>query len=165
MALFGTLATLRAQAPQTPGFAAAFSYLDEVFRRSTAPWRRMHEMVAGQAQKVELPDGAFAIEQVYATKPRVEGFFESHRKYIDVQVIVEGAEVMEVIDAARVKVRQPYAEDRDLVIYDDAPDANVLRVQAGEGAIFFPADVHMPSLHLHAEPVLVRKSVVKILVG
>ena len=162
MALFGTVATVRAQAPRTPGFAAAFSYLDEVMRNGTTAWRRVHELTSGQSHKVELADGAFAIEQVYVTKPRGEGLFESHRKYIDVQVVIAGDEAMEVIDASRVTVRTPFAEDRDLILYHDAADASVLRLLAGDAAIFFPIDVHMPSLQLHGKPVVVRKTVVKV---
>ena len=41
-------------------------------------------------EKVDLSHGVFALEQVYETKPRAEGFFESHRKYIDVQFVFEG---------------------------------------------------------------------------
>jgi YhcH/YjgK/YiaL family protein len=54
---------------------------------------------------------------------------------------------------------------RDLATYLDAADASQLRLRAGEAAVFFPVDVHMPSLRVGAEPALVRKSVVKVPVG
>ncbi len=49
----------------------------------------------------ELAAGAFALEQAYQTKARPEGFFESHRKYIDMQVVVAGEEVLELAEISR----------------------------------------------------------------
>ncbi|MDP3072815.1 MAG: YhcH/YjgK/YiaL family protein [Opitutaceae bacterium] len=162
MALFGTLATLRTQAPRTPAIAAAFDYAEDVLRAGSPAQARLRALGAGATEKIELAHGAFAIEQAYETKPRAEGFFESHRKYIDLQLVVEGDEVMEVVDASRIAVREPYNADRDLVIYGDAAGASVLRVSSGLAAIFFPADVHMPTLRSGASGGLVRKTVVKI---
>jgi biofilm protein TabA len=166
MSLFGSLATVRAQAPQTSGFATAFAYIEDLMRRESAAMNRLRGIVRGASQKIELEGGVFAIEQVYETKPRAEGFFESHRKFIDVQVIVEGEELMEVIDASRITVRDAYVSERDLITYVDGKDASEIRLLAGEAAIFFPVDVHMPSLRLRSNtPVLVRKTVVKVPVG
>ena len=116
----------------------------------------------GESKKIELPGGVFAIEQVYETKPRAEGFFESHRKYIDVQVVVEGEETMELVEASRIAVKDAYQPERDVVIYADHAGASALRAVAGHAAIFFPVDVHMPSLRTGTAPVLVRKTVVKV---
>jgi biofilm protein TabA len=72
---------------------------------------------------------------------------------------------MEVVDDSRITVRQAYDAERDLITYLDINDASHLRVRAGEATIFFPVDVHMPSLRAGAAPVLVRKTVVKVPVG
>ena len=162
MALYGSFATVRAQAPQLPGFKAAFAYVEEVLRRDSAAANRIRALAVGESKKVELGDGVFVVEQVFTTKPRAEGFFESHRKYIDVQVVIEGEEVMELADASRMKIRDAYNPERDLITYEDNGDASMLRVLAGDAAIFFPADVHMPTLRLRAQSVLVRKAVVKV---
>lgn len=162
MALHGSFAALRAQAPQTPGFATAFAYVEEILRADSAARGRLRAIASGDSQKIELAGGAFAIEQVYETRLRADGFFESHRKYIDVQVVVEGEELMEVADASRIAVRQPYNAERDLIVYEDSTEASQLRVYAGHGTIFYPVDVHMPTLRIRAAPVLVRKTVVKV---
>jgi biofilm protein TabA len=165
MALFGSIATLRAQAPRTAGFVEAFTYVEELIRPGSNARNRLDGLAPGKSHKAELAHGVFAMEQVYETKARSEGFFESHRTYIDLQVIVTGEELMEVIDASRITVRQPYDAARDLMTYLDAADTSKLNVLAGEATIFFPVDVHMPSLRLHSQSALVRKSVVKIPVG
>ena len=162
MALFGSVTTLRTQAPQTSGFFAAFAYVEEALRAGSPAHDRLRGLGRGQSHKIDLGSGVFAIEQVYETKPRPEVFFESHRKYIDVQVVIEGEERMEVIDASRIAAKEAYDSERDLLIYVDVGDASHLRMSAGLAAIFFPVDVHMPSLRVNAAPVLVRKTVVKV---
>lgn len=162
MALFGSLAALRAQSPQNNRFGAAFAHAEELLRPGSPAQARLRGIAAGGSNRVELGDGVFAIEQVYETKPRAEGFFESHRKYVDLQVVIEGDEMMEVIDAARIAVRDPYDPERDLVTYADTAEGSRLRVGAGQATVFFPVDVHMPSLRVATGPVLVRKVVVKI---
>lgn len=162
MSLFGSFSTVRAQAPQTPGFLAAFAYVEDLLREDSAARARLRGIAVGSSHKVELTGGAFAIEQVYATKPRADGFFESHRKYIDVQVVVEGEELMEVLDVSRITARLPYDPERDFQAYEDGVGASHLRLTAGEATIFFPVDVHMPSLRSGVGPVVVRKTVVKV---
>lgn len=162
MAQFGSLASLREQ-NGTPQFAAAFAYAADALRAGSPVHARIAAMPAGTSERVELGGGVFAMEQVYAAKPRAEGFFESHRKYIDVQVIVAGIEAMEVEDIARLRVTAAYDPERDLLKYDPAtPDAARLVLRAGEAALFFPSDGHMPSLQVDGKPTLVRKTVVKV---
>jgi YhcH/YjgK/YiaL family protein len=78
-----------------------------------------------------------------------------------VQVIVAGEEAMEVEDITRLTVAEPYLEPRDLIKYADTASASRLRMRAGDVAVFFPVDGHMPCLQLNG-PLLVRKTVVKV---
>jgi len=157
---------LKAQAYPADKFAATWAYLEELLAPGSAAGERMRGIAEGETKRVELSGGAFALEQVYRTKARADGFFESHRKFIDVQVIFEGEERMEVVDRVHVKVREAYREERDLLVYEDGAGASVLRLGAGDAAVFFPVDVHMPGLRAgEGEGRLVRKTVVKVPVG
>lgn len=162
MALYGSFETIRAQTRLTPGFTIAFSYVEELLRAGSVAHQRIRSIAAGSTQKIDLGEGVFVVEQVYETKARSDGFFESHRKFIDVQVVVEGEELIELADIARMKIRQPYDAERDLIVYQDEPDASLFRLFPGQAGVFFPVDVHMPTLRVRAAPVLVRKSVVKV---
>jgi biofilm protein TabA len=103
----------------------------------------------------------FALVQEYRTKPDSEGFWESHRKYIDVQYVVAGAERMGYANLATLSVRQPYDADKDLLILDGSGD--FFTVGAGMFTIFAPQDAHMPCLAV-GEPAAVRKVVIKVAV-
>lgn len=162
MALYGSIATVRAQTLRNDGFTTAFTYLGELFRAGSPVQARVRAIGLGDTVKTDLAGGAYVIEQAYESRLRADGFFESHRKFIDIQVVFEGEELMEVADIARMTVRQPYNEKRDLIIYEDSTDAALLRVHPGQAAVFFPVDVHMPTLRVRAVPVVVRKCVVKV---
>jgi len=162
MAIVGFLATIRAQTARRDIFAPTFEYLDEMFRDGSPVSKRLLGAAVGATERIELPGGAFALEQVYLTKPRAEGFFESHRKYIDVQVVVEGVELMELADISRLTVSKPYDAEKDYLAYADYADASVLRLVEGDGAVFFPADGHMPGLRPGVAANLVRKTVIKV---
>jgi biofilm protein TabA len=161
MALFGSLATLRAQLAHGAPFQAAFRYLDAISVEGGADRARLLAVQTGKTERVELAGGAFALEQAYLTKPRAQAFFESHRAYIDVQVIVSGEELLEVADVSKLTVSEDLRPAKDLIKYRMYDAASVLRLGAGEAAVFFPVDGHMPSVAVQA-PGLVRKTVIKV---
>jgi biofilm protein TabA len=160
MSLFGPFAQVKSQAADAR-FAAAFAYVAEALRVGSEARGRIGQIAEGVTERIELGGGVFALEQVYQPKARADGFFESHRHYIDVQVIVEGEELMEVEDVSRLVVTTPYIPERDLIKYGDTAVASVLRMRAGDVAIFYPQDGHMPSLRWRTAG-LVRKTVVKV---
>lgn len=162
MALYGSLATVPAQAPRTAGFQIAFAYAAELLREGSSVQARVRAVPTGERRRTELGSGVFVSEECYLSKARPDGFFESHRNYVDVQIIVEGAETMEISDIACIAERQPYNPERDLILYADNPQASILRVFPGQMAVFFPNDVHMPTLRVGPAAQLVRKCVVKI---
>jgi YhcH/YjgK/YiaL family protein len=161
MALFGSLATVHAQLAHADRYPAIFAYLDECFRPGSVAFQRLRGLAVGQQERTELTGGAFALEQVYLSKLRPEAFFESHKQYIDVQVIVEGEEFIEVVDIAKLSLKEDKTPAKDVLIYHVADNATLLRLSAGEAAVLFPVDGHMPSVAIKA-PSLVRKIVVKV---
>ncbi|MDP1578788.1 MAG: YhcH/YjgK/YiaL family protein [Candidatus Didemnitutus sp.] len=162
MAQFGPFASLRAQ-NNAARFAAAFDYVAEALRVGSETHTRILAVAEGATERVELADGTFALEQAYLAKPRSEGFFEAHRRYIDVQVIVTGAELMEVEEIDRLTPTTDFVAERDLIKFaTDVPLASRLVMRAGDAALFFPSDGHMPSLHLPGVDRFVRKTVVKV---
>lgn len=161
MAIFGSINIVRAQTKGWSGFDRAFAYLDEVLKAGAEANLRLRAMAAGEVKRVELSDGLYAMEQAYQSKARYDAF-ESHRKYIDIQVIVTGEELIEVADIAHLPVTQPFDAERDVIIYGDYTSTSVLRLAEGDAAVFRPEDGHMPNLRAGAEPILIRKVVVKV---
>src|SRR5574337_297915 len=119
----------------------------------------------------DLPDGkmpidgdrVFAIVDRYQTIPANHPKFEYHRKYIDIQFIVSGREVIGWAPAHRISVTEPYDEQKDIA-FGTAPDKEwtPALLDAGHAAVLFPEDGHAPRLAAGASsPVM--KIVVKVL--
>lgn len=104
----------------------------------------------------------YAIVQEYKTKPQEEGFLETHKKYIDVQYVVKGSEIMVYAPLTDQKIQTPYDEKRDIAFYYGSGSACLLA--SGLFAILYPEDAHMPSRLIDGQAASVKKIVVKVLV-
>ncbi len=165
MALIGPLTTVRAQLAATPALRVALDYVAECLRENSAPRTRLLAAAVGHNARVEMGGGVFALEQVYLTKPRAEGRWETHVAHIDVQAVLAGDEHLETADRARLTVAEDRTPGQDVVFYAPFEAGSVLRAGAGEVAVFFPADAHRGALAIGDTPALVRKTVVKVPVG
>ena len=120
----------------------------------------------------DLPDGKVEIEgnEVFAVVQRYETIkadapkFEYHRKYIDVQFIVKGEEVIGWAPADRVTISEPYDADRDICFGTAGKgEWTPVFLRAGQLAVLWPEDGHAPKLAAGA-PTAVMKVVVKVAV-
>jgi YhcH/YjgK/YiaL family protein len=162
MAIFGPFREIRPLLEKDPRFAAAIPYIDELLRPGSEASARIRGVASGETNRHERAGGIFALEQAYPTRDRAKTFFESHRRFIDIQVVVEGSEVMEVENISRLAVTAAYDSEKDLIKYADTAAGTRLVVRAGDATVFFPEDGHMPTLGLTSAPEPVRKSVVKV---
>ncbi len=87
-------------------------------------------------------DNLFYMVQRYKTLPLSEGKHEAHKKYIDVQLVVSGSEVIGVEILADQKVETPYTDDAGF--YFPSKDMTKLRISAGQFCVLYPQDLHMP---------------------
>ena len=106
-------------------------------------------------------DRLYAMVQAYDTKLPENARFEAHRRYIDIQYIISGVEAMKFANIGKMEVSVPYDEAKDCAFYRDNVQAAVAVLGAGEYAIFFPQDIHMPGV-APERPSAVKKIVVKV---
>lgn len=127
--------------------------------RQALEYLRTTNMAAVAIGRHELDgDRLFALVQEYNTRPPDACVWEAHRRYIDVQYVVHGAERMGHARLGQVAEREAYDPARDVAFFE--PGTKFVTVPAGTFAIFGPDDVHAPCGAL-AEPSAVRKVVVK----
>jgi len=160
MAIFGNINIIKNQLNKNK-FKIAFEYLEKVIQNNSIENKRLLSLDINAFEKVDLDENNFALEQVYNSKDRDKCFFESHKQYIDVQFILEGEEIIEVINKNDLVVSFKYDENIDLIKYDDTIHASKIILKKGDIVIFFPEDAHMPCLKLN-NSVKVIKTVVKV---
>ncbi len=105
-------------------------------------------------------DKLFAMVQEYNTKNETKGKPEAHRKYIDIQYIHSG---VELIGVAPLKNNILISDEpeKDLAFYES--ETSLIKLNTGMFAVFFPEDLHMPGIKLN-QSAKVKKVVVKVLV-
>lgn len=147
--ILDTLARAERYESLHPLFARAFDFLRGTDLLALAPGKHA---VAGE--------DLFAIVEHCAGRTRAQAKLESHRRYIDIQLVLEGVDEMGWKPLAQCS--QPLGEfdgARDIRFYDDAPSSWVA-TPAGSFCMFFPDDAHAPLV----SDGMVRKVIMKIAV-
>lgn len=134
---------------QGPLFRKAFEYLART------------DFSKVEKGKYELEgDKLFAIVNEYDTISPDNEQMESHKKYIDIQYIVSGAERIGhdfLKDQTPSKVYDP---EKDFMLWAEKPSFFSV-LQQGMFAVFFPHDLHMPNIMMEG-PSPVKKVVIKV---
>ena len=107
-------------------------------------------------------DRVFALLQGYTSAPSAEKRFESHRKYIDIQYVARGKEIVEYLPVQGLTVTEDQTPKADVIFYQDARGSDIV-LNGGEFAVFFPQDGHKPGV-ICIRPQPITKVVVKVLV-
>jgi YhcH/YjgK/YiaL family protein len=89
-------------------------------------------------------ENIFALINEYKTKAESEGKLEAHRKYIDVQYVISGEELMGYAPLGIQQFFEPYKDENDIIFFNG--EKSFTKVSSGMFAIFFPEDVHMPGI-------------------
>lgn len=102
----------------------------------------------------------FVIVMEYETKEPQDCIMESHRKYCDIQLMLKGEEFMGVKIFSGQTPTTPYDESKDAAFYQPDFDS-LIKVKEGQFTIFFPHDLHMPSMKT-GSPSKILKAVFKV---
>ena len=109
-------------------------------------------------------EGLFVNIMTYTSKLREEQKYEAHRKYIDVQYIIEGEEGFCLKDIHEIEEKdliEAYKEEADIMFFANTVEGEYHVLKPGEFLLMEPSCAHMPGI-APEEPATVRKMVVKI---
>lgn len=127
-----------------------FKFITKVFNQNTSDGR--YEIKG---------DDIYAMVQSYTTDAPENKKLESHRRYIDIQYIVSGKEVIGWLPTEGLRVMTPYSEENDVIFYHSAKSMSRIVLTPGMFAVFYPHDAHRPGCFLDT-PEPVRKIVIKV---
>ena len=136
-------------------------YSQPIFQKSLAWISENHASVADGVHQLGEPGWRVNVHS-YATRTIDQCIWENHRRTIDLQYIISGAEGIRMLPISRLGTPYAYDEDADEELFDPSEaSCHILSLQKGESVVFFPGEVHSPGLAL-GEGGQVRKLVVKI---
>lgn len=148
--IFDTLANADRYAALHQRFPRAFGFLRDTDLKALAPGRYP---VDG--------DNLIAIVETVPARSRDAAKLECHRKYIDIQLVLEGIDEMgwKPLHDCREPLADYHAE-KDIQFFRDAP-ASWIATPPGAFCIFFPEDAHAPLVGTGE----IRKVILKVAVG
>lgn len=104
-------------------------------------------------------DNVYAIVQEYNSKPLTAGKWEAHKKYADIQMIIDGKEKMGFSNSQKMIVTHEYNEEKDVMFLKG--EGSFIQVEGGSFTLFFPTDIHMPGIAVNLSTP-VKKVVIKV---
>lgn len=89
-------------------------------------------------------DNVYAMITENKTKDMDSTKWESHRNYIDLQMVIKGEEKIGRADIAKLTVTMPYDASKDLANYTG--DGKFYEAKPNTFFLFFPQDAHRPNI-------------------
>ncbi len=150
-----TLENLERYESAHPRFKEAFAFLRRLISENAEKGR--HDLPGADGK-------IFANMNAYETKPLSDASkMEVHRDFFDVQIILEGEELMYVPSLVPATEILPYDEGADAAFSAVPPKESCVSfpLPAGSFVIFFPGELHAPGLAVSL-PGAVKKLVGKV---
>ncbi len=111
-------------------------------------------------ERVELKGSdVYATRFTYQTVPEEESFFEAHKKYLDIHIMVDGSEGVEIAPPEEL-AEFDRVEANDFYAYR-GPACYKLALSPGNFLVVFPNDAHRIKMQLE-RPETVSKVVFKV---
>lgn len=118
-----------------------------------------------------MEDGTYEIDgeeiymmlQSFCVETPIDAAYETHRKYIDIQYVLNGELELLIGDRSEFAPNGEYDTEQDVQFYEPREYAAHVRLSEGEMSILFPEDAHkMICFPKNGETVRIRKAVVKV---
>lgn len=98
----------------------------------------------------------------YKTKSEDEAELESHRQYVDIQMIVKGEELMDIADISRLTVKDNYNPKDDVIFWNIPERMARITLKAGDYIILYPENAHRGAIRTSEKNTEVLKIVGKV---
>ena len=110
-----------------------------------------------------LSDSIYVNIEEYNTKDIEVASFESHDKYIDIQLLLDGSENIYYASRDNLSVKVPYDETRDIAFYSDSIQCYpYIKLDGTNFMMIYPHEAHVPQVSINGLSQKVLKVVVKI---
>ena len=142
--------------------------LSNIFKYGEIP-KKTADFILGLNDKTpaghyEIDENTYVNVDIYETKLPENCRYEAHKKYIDIQLLLDGKEQLDCISPEQLKIIEPYNEEKDIMFFENSenvPDASFI-LKTGRFVLIYPHEAHRPQMAINNFPQKVKKIVVKI---
>ena len=111
--------------------------------------------------RYEISDGIYANIDEYEPKNYENCKFEAHKKYIDIQMVLEGEENLECRCTDGLRVMQEYDETNDIMFFESTEEkSDFIHLIPYKFAFIYPHEAHKTQIKTVSDKV--KKVVVKV---
>ena len=103
----------------------------------------------------------YVMVQSYETEAEPSPILEAHRRYIDIQYCIAGAEYIAAAPLDESTLKTPYDDAKDVAFYHAQKMMTLCAMTPGRFVLLFPSDEHFAKWAAEA-PGRVKKAVVKL---
>lgn len=140
------------------------------YHKNPEIWQKLFQFLAEtdpktlEVGKIEIVPGRLWINVLapYTPKSAEDTKTEIHKKFIDLQYTFEGTDLYGLADIEKVEPTMEYDPVKDRTFYTLDPDTVYTESAPDRFFLYFPCDLHQPSVRCSEEPVVNRKLVGKI---
>lgn len=130
--------------------------------QAAADFLATHDVATIEPGSYDLGNGECANVNELTPSQREERSYEAHRDYIDIQMVISGAEICEVAPIDACTVTSPYSAEGDFALFSGETEGEQYVLTPGRFIAVWPEDAHMPAIALCEEPEPERKIIFKI---
>jgi len=109
-------------------------------------WAWLENWKPGQPLGIDKLQGdlLFANLHEYATKEISDCKWEAHMETVDLQVVLEGGELVDFLPESELVQKGGYDSEKERWLYEPAASASQIHLTAGRFALFWPGEPHRP---------------------
>lgn len=116
-----------------------------------------------ECRKYQISDTSYANVETYETKKHECCFFEAHKNYADIQILLSGTERIDYADIDKLEIKIPYDANKDIMFFQNSVSESCSVTLDGSNFVFlFPDEAHRPQMSCSDFSQIVKKVVVKI---
>lgn len=133
--------------------------------KAALDYMREHDLNRMESGRYPVADGKvlIIIKKGYSTKDLPQAKWESHRRDIDIQYLLEGEEKIGYAPIDLLTPCTDYSQESDKILYNNDGKGFTTHLRAGDFLILFPGDAHATCLHPD-KPCICNKAVIKVAV-
>ena len=115
-----------------------------------------------QCKRYNISETDYVNVETYSTKPHENCFFEAHKNYADIQILLSGVERLDYADINKLEIKEEYDSSRDIAFYENSVKETCSATLDGTNFVFiFPNEAHRPQMNFE-NSIEVKKAVVKV---
>ncbi len=136
-----------------------FSFLEESVKECFAYYQN-HDLAAYEKGSHKIDGERLFVNVVeYMTTASENRFWEAHKRYLDVHIMLSGQEQIDVNFTGNMQLRE-YVAEEDFLPVEGEKNASVI-LKPGDFLVCYPADGHRTAVAA-GEPEAVKKAIFKV---